>query len=172
MPNEFIIKNGFQSQGTSNLTGSFSVNPSASIAGSVLNTNSYILSYLSGSGYQQTINWSNKQLTHYSTGSDDITSTVDWELGYLRRDVGVFSRISVNWFDQSLRYGNGSTISLNWSNNSGYLVDIYGSTQLQDGSHSLTGSLQISGSIIGQSGNTVTSDALLQATLLYLSNNF
>ena len=45
------------------------------------------------------------------------------------------------------------------------------STRLS-GSYEITGSLQISGSVIGQSGNTVTSDAMLQATLLYLSNNF
>jgi len=36
----------------------------------------------------------------------------------------------------------------------------------------ITGSTTISGSLTGSSGNNITSDALLQATLLYLSNNF
>ena len=40
------------------------------------------------------------------------------------------------------------------------------------GSYEITGSLAISGSVIAQSGNSATSDVLLQATLLYLSNNF
>ena len=45
------------------------------------------------------------------------------------------------------------------------------STKLS-GSYERTVSLAISGSIKSQSGNSATSDALLQATLLYLSNNF
>ena len=45
------------------------------------------------------------------------------------------------------------------------------STKLS-GSYEITGSLAISGSVIGQSGNTISSDALVQASLLYLSNNF
>ena len=45
------------------------------------------------------------------------------------------------------------------------------STKLS-GSYEITGSLAVSGSVIGQSGNTISSDALVQASLLYLSNNF
>jgi len=45
------------------------------------------------------------------------------------------------------------------------------STKLS-GAYEITGSLAISGSVIGQSGNTISSDALVQASLLYLSNNF
>jgi hypothetical protein len=45
------------------------------------------------------------------------------------------------------------------------------STKLS-GSYEITGSLAISGSVKSQSGNTISSDALVQASLLYLSNNF
>jgi len=45
------------------------------------------------------------------------------------------------------------------------------STKLS-GAYEITGSLAISGSVKSQSCNTISSDALLQATLLYLSNNF
>ena len=36
----------------------------------------------------------------------------------------------------------------------------------------ITGSLTISGSVISPEGNNIDSNALVQATLLYLSNNF
>jgi hypothetical protein len=52
-----------------------------------------------------------------------------------------------------------------------YLNPLEQTVQLS-GALIITGSTTISGSLTGSSGNTITSDALLQATLLYLSNNF
>jgi hypothetical protein len=40
------------------------------------------------------------------------------------------------------------------------------------GTTTVTGSLELSGSVSSESGNTISSDALVQASLLYLSNNF
>ena len=40
------------------------------------------------------------------------------------------------------------------------------------GTTSVTGSLVLSGSVTSESSNTISSDALIQASLLYLSNNF
>ena len=40
------------------------------------------------------------------------------------------------------------------------------------GSYEITGSLTVTGSYISPSGNTINSNALIQASLLYLSNNF
>ena len=45
------------------------------------------------------------------------------------------------------------------------------STQLS-GSYVITGSLTVTGSYNSPGGNTIDSDALIQAGLLYLSNNF
>jgi len=131
--------------GSYEVTGSFKVTPDSTIAGSVLDTSIYELSYPSGSGYQSTLDWQNHQLTHFSTGSNTTTPTIDWNLGNLRRDTGAFSRISLNWFDQTLRYG-ASGVALDWSggNSGGYVVSIRGNTEIQDGTHTLTGSLAIS----------------------------
>jgi hypothetical protein len=70
-------------------------------------------------------------------------------------------------------FGNGG-MSMSGSNSvTGSLIISGSDTSLNVvGNATITGSLAISGSVIAQSGNTISSDALVQASLLYLSNNF
>ncbi len=64
--------------------------------------------------------------------------------------------------------GNGSALT----NVTASYLNPLGQTVQLSGALIITGSTTISGSLTGSSGNDITSDALLQATLLYLSNNF
>ena len=81
--------------------------------------------------------------------------------------ISVTSVVTASYFlGEFIGAGPGLTnVTASYLNPLGQTVSLAGILQI-------TGSAIISGSITGSSGNNATSDALLQATLLYLSNNF
>ena len=162
MANEFVIKNGFESKDDSAVTGSLIVSYTGIVQSATTSSQVYSNKYgnsgvrsIGVSGVVSTQDVSDPGSTPVLVGGRFVTSN-DGEGAvrlysiWLQDGTEGAGKVLVSQTEDGLA---------NWS------------TRLS-GSYEITGSLQISGSVIGQSGNTVTSDALLQATLLYLSNNF
>lgn len=150
--------------------------PDSSIA-PVIDWNSEVLyAYdYNGGSYYVTVDWNNRTLNTIATSGVQIQKTsVDWGNRYLRyANTGLSTPpISVDWgtgflVDSSARN------SIAW--NTRRLIDTSGSTALNwqtPGTLTVSASMVLSASVTASSGNSATSDALLQATLLYLSNNF
>ncbi len=164
MANEFVIKNGFESKDDSAVTGSLIVSYTGAGVIQSATTSSQVYSKKYGgsavrsigvSGVVSTVEVSELGSEPVLVGGRFVTSN-DGEGA-----AGLYSL----WLQDGTEAAGKVLVSqtadglANWS------------TRLS-GSYDLTGSLAISGSVKSQSGNHATSDALLQATLLYLSNNF
>jgi hypothetical protein len=145
--------------------------------------------------YYASIDWGNQQLSTYDISFANTVTTVDWQGKVLNTAGSPFgiTKPSVDWGNRYLRWGNTTVstpnISVDWGTgflvdssgrnsltwNTRRLLDISGSTALDwqtPGTLTVSASMVLSSSVTASSGNSATSDALLQATLLYLSNNF
>ena len=113
MANEFIIKNGFRSQGNSEVTGSAIITGSLGITGSLLvidgngsnNLNTNLRRLYGGTG-DLSVNWTDRLLTN-SSGN----SVLDWRT--LRLIDSATSR-SIDWGSRILS-DTSQTLSVNWS---------------------------------------------------------
>jgi hypothetical protein len=124
------------------------------------------------------IDWGDETLSSFNSfGVSDIT--VNWGTKILYTAGSPFgnNKPSVDWGNRYLRYSNTTTdtppISINWG--AGTLNDTNGAVALEwdvPGTLTVSASMVLSASVTASSGNSATSDAILQATLLYLSNNF
>jgi len=183
MANEFKIKNGFFSEGNSNITGSLNV--SGGITGSLLGTASFAISasYYEGSvtsaSYAQTASYVNPlNQTVEIIGSLQVqnsidsstrflinslgTSSLNWEDGYLYNGLNL---ISLDWKDKKL-YDSNEVNSIFWDARQLYKSD--GTTVTLDWeTGAFTGSMlgtasyaaqALSSSYATQAGNTSTID--------------
>lgn len=130
MANEFIIKNGYRSQGNSEITGSATISGSTQITGSLLvadssgtpslNTNTKVLY---DSSAIQSLDWNNRILNNVSG-----TNVLDWRFQRLidsntthsinwntRNLITALGNTSVEWDSAKLNDVN-SRISINWNN--------------------------------------------------------
>jgi hypothetical protein len=108
MANEFIIKNGYRSQGNSEITGSTTISGSAQITGSLLvadssgtpslNTNTKVLY---DSSAIQSLDWNNRILNNVSG-----TNVLDWRF---QRLIDSNTTHSINWNTRNLITALGNT---------------------------------------------------------------
>jgi len=138
MANEFIIKNGYRSQGNSEISGSLIVSGSTNILGNFIvneNTTDEVINSvtrtLKAVGGTLSVDWDNKEL--YDTSQQ---ASIDWEnktleegglvhLNWsLREAYDNLSALSINWNDRLLFDDNGTNQSVNWNNR--VLYDAFG----------------------------------------------
>jgi len=189
--NAVTAKNGFPYTGSAQITGSLGVTGSFS----VYNYDSYSGTYYNnidttnkqiwkvfGIGVDPqpgpVIDWESETLSSFNSFGQ-ISTTVDWgnKILYTAGSPFGINKASVDWGSRYLRYSNTvmapPAISINWG--AGTLNDTNGSVALEwdiPGTLTVSASMILSASVTASSGNSATSDAMLQATLLYLSNNF
>lgn len=145
--------------------------------------------------YYASIDWGNQQLNTYDNSFFNTVTTVDWQGKVLNTAGSPFgiTKPSVDWGNRYLRWGNTTVatpnISVDWG--TGFLVDSSARNSVAwntrrlintseatvldwqtPGTLTVSASMVLSASVTASSGNSATSDAMLQATLLYLSNNF
>ena len=181
-------QNGFPYTGSAQITGSLGVTGSLSVSEYDVSVGLYNVVDTSAkriqvvypdSSISPVIDWGNETLSSYNYTYSAISATVDWGNKILYTVGAPFgiNKESVDWANRYLRYNNNTVatppISVNWGD--GTLNDTTGATALKwntPGTLTVNASMVLSASVTASSGNSATSDAILQATLLYLSNNF
>jgi hypothetical protein len=126
------------------------------------------------------IDWDTETLNTYDSLVDSQYTSIDWNNRILYTPGTPFgqNRETVDWGNRNLKYnkttaGGTPSMSIDWG--AGTLNDTTGATALKwntPGTLTVNASMVLSASVTASSGNSATSDAILQATLLYLSNNF
>jgi hypothetical protein len=169
------------SSGTSGSTGSSGTSGSTGSSGTSGSTGSTGSSGTSGStGSSGTSGSTGSSGSSGTSGSSGSSGTSGYGIPSGGTSGQVLSKIdttdyNTQWVDQS--GGGGATIT-NYGNNrvitsDGTTTGLVGETNMTfDGSQlNITGSIEISGTFSGVNNNYVTSDAITQTVLLYLSNN-
>ena len=182
-------QNGFPYTGSAQITGSLGVTGSLSVSEydatiglyTVLDTSAKTLQMVwPDTSVGPAISWGSGYLATYDTGRNADYISVNWadrNLNTIATSGIAIQKTSVDWGNRYLRYGNTGfstpPISVDWG--AGTLNDTNGATALKwntPGTLTVNASMVLSASVTASSGNSATSDAILQATLLYLSNNF
>ena len=185
-------QNGFPYTGSAQITGSLGVTGSFIVNEyesnilqhyDIINTTNKTIQKVFSPGLDDllasVIDWGNETLSSYNSTWNTVQPTIDWSNRILYTPGSPFAinKESVDWGNRYLRYSNTTVatppISVNWG--AGTLNDTNDATALKwntPGTLTVSASMVLSASVTASSGNSATSDALLQATLLYLSNNF
>jgi len=131
MANEFIIKNGYRSQGNSEVTGSVIITGSLAVTGSLTAKNTGITVFdtnaatLYDTSTSRSIDWgvrvqydtSQSAAISYGTRRLHDTNGTDVTINWAdKKAYATSTRLSVDWGNRQLIKNDGSTVTLDWQN--------------------------------------------------------
>jgi hypothetical protein len=131
MANEFIIKNGYRSQGNSEVTGSVIITGSLAVTGSLTAKNTGITVFdtnaatLYDTSTSRSIDWgvrvqydtSQSAAISYGTRRLHDTNGTDVTINWAdKKAYATSTRLSIDWGNRQLIKNDGSTVTLDWQN--------------------------------------------------------